>query len=43
MNGVVAGVWGREAQGGKFSVRDVVYSGLRGAKAEAVEEQVGAF
>ena len=42
MNGVVAGVWGREAQGGKFSVRDVVYSGLRGAKSEVVEEQVGA-
>jgi len=40
VNGVVAGVWGREAQGGKFSVRDVVYSGLRGAKSEVVEEQV---
>ena len=29
VNGVVAGVWGREAQGGRFAVKEVFFSGLR--------------
>ena len=29
VNGVVAGVWGREAQGGKFAVKEVFFSGLK--------------
>ena len=34
VNGVVAGVWGREAQGGKFAVKEVFFSGLKGEKEE---------
>ena len=29
VNGVVAGVWGREAQGGRFAVKEVFFSGLK--------------
>ena len=28
VNGVVAGVWGREAKGGRFAVKEVFFSGL---------------
>ena len=28
VNGVVTGVWGREAKGGRFAVKEVFFSGL---------------
>ena len=34
VNGVVAGVWGREAQGGKFAVKEVFFSGLKREEGE---------
>jgi len=34
VNGVVAGVWGREAQGGKFAVKEVFFSSLEKEKDE---------
>jgi len=37
VNGVVAGVWGREAQGGKFAVKDVFFSGLKSEEEEQGE------
>jgi DNA polymerase delta subunit 2 len=42
VNGVVAGVWGREAQGGKFRVSQAVYAGAAGGEAagEVPEEEL---
>ena len=34
VNGVVAGVWGREAQGGRFAVKEVFFSGLKREEGE---------
>jgi len=39
VNGVVAGVWGREAQGGKFAVKEVFYSGLKSEEGDASKKE----
>lgn len=40
VNGVVAGVWGREAQGGKFQVKRVVYALLPGQESQGPNEDL---
>jgi len=40
VNGVVAGIWGREVAGGKFSVKDVIYADISAEQRNATEEDI---
>ena len=40
VNGVVAGIWGREVTGGKFSVKDVIFAKIAGVKGVVSEDDI---
>jgi DNA polymerase delta subunit 2 len=40
VNGVVAGIWGREVTGGKFSVKDVIFAKITGVEGAVSEDDI---
>lgn len=40
VNGVVAGIWGREVTGGKFSVKDVIFAKIGASEGSVTEDDI---